>query len=438
MAYDHIVVVWEENKNYNDIVGNPRADFLNQVAQQGKLYTNFYALSLAASQANYVGAYAGDLYGVNSNTNYTLSGTTLADQLAAAGLEFVGWDDAAPRKHKPWVSFGDPVQKSFAGFPTTEAGLDALPEVSWIIPNDHHNMHNIPAGGTSYQDAIAAGDDWAQQNLSGLVQWAKDPSNNALVVFTFDEDRAGTAGNHIFTAAVGAGITPGSTDGTRHDLYDLLRTTEANFNLPFLLNAANGTTMNIGTAGGTGGNPTDPTPTPGPTTQTGTTAADNLVGTAGDDDIAGRGGNDTLDGAAGNDILKGEGGSDSVLGGDGDDVITGGAGTNTVAGGAGADDFTFLSRTGQDVITDFVPGTDDVLIDASGFGGGLVVGPVSAAQFTTNNSGQATASGHRLTFEADAKKLWFDADGNGAGTRDLVATLSNGATLTVSDVEVIA
>ena len=111
---------------------------------------------------------------------------------------------------------------------------------------------------------------------------------------------------------------------------------------------------------------------------------DTLVGTAGDDLIDGLGGNDTISGRAGNDrlyggpgddTLNGEAGSDTLEGGAGidvldggadDDTLNGGAGTDTLTGGGGSDTFAFGFDHGNDTVTDFADGTDDIDFRGSG------------------------------------------------------------------------
>jgi len=42
-CYDHIVIVVEENKDYEDIIGNKDAPFLNRLAEEGASLTNMFA-----------------------------------------------------------------------------------------------------------------------------------------------------------------------------------------------------------------------------------------------------------------------------------------------------------------------------------------------------------------------------------------------------------
>lgn len=92
---------------------------------------------------------------------------------------------------------------------------------------------------------------------------------------------------------------------------------------------------------------------------------DVLVGGSGRDDLIGGKGRDTLLGGAGHDILKGGGAGDRLRGGAGDDIINGGRGDDRLTGGAGEDVFVFKRKSGDDVVTDFISGNDQIRISGA-------------------------------------------------------------------------
>jgi len=166
--------------------------------------------------------------------------------------------------------------------------------------------------------------------------------------------------------------------------------------------------------------PPNPIPTPGENDDNiiGTNGADNLSGGVGNDTIAGRGGRDVLDGGTGNDILFGQ------------------VGIDTLSGGAGADNFRYTERNHRnDVITDFQPGQDTIQISASGFGGGLTPGNVSAGQFVLGNS--ATDGNDRFLYNANNGRVLFDPDGTGSAGKIVIATLENRPDFDNGDLEII-
>ena len=92
---------------------------------------------------------------------------------------------------------------------------------------------------------------------------------------------------------------------------------------------------------------------------------DYLSGGRGADSLSGGKGADYLSGDIGNDTLNGGAGNDSLFGGSGADNLYGGTGNDTLNGGDGADLFIYKKSTGNDVIEDYVAGTDKISISGS-------------------------------------------------------------------------
>ncbi|GCA93790.1 calcium-binding protein [Microcystis aeruginosa] len=171
---------------------------------------------------------------------------------------------------------------------------------------------------------------------------------------------------------------------------------------------------------------------------------DNLIGGDGNDTLTGVSGNDTLIGGNGNDLLGSGDGNDSLNGGDGNDTLNGGPGTDTLTGGAGADRFAFSSSThGIDTITDFNPavGEDIINVTRSGFGGSTALpslGALTTAQFLSGaGATSATTTAQRFIYNTTDGALRFDVDGTGATAAVQIATLSNFAAITNTNIVVI-
>jgi VCBS repeat-containing protein len=149
--------------------------------------------------------------------------------------------------------------------------------------------------------------------------------------------------------------------------------------------------------------------------------------------------NDTINGSSGNDILRGGGGNDVIDGGAGNDTITGGTGADTMTGGIGNDVFVFNSPTNAvDTITDFeANGADKLQLDDAIFTQ-LTPGALSAANFVSNSGGVAGDANDYILFDSDTGNLYYDADGNGAGQRILIATITVAAgTIDPTDILII-
>ncbi|NRR31964.1 heme peroxidase, partial [Oxalobacteraceae bacterium] len=126
-------------------------------------------------------------------------------------------------------------------------------------------------------------------------------------------------------------------------------------------------------------------------------------------------GNDTLDGGAGNDTLIGGAGNDKLLGGLGNDVFRGGLGSDTLSGGADVDSFVIDQQASFDTITDFVSGTDKLVINGTLFG-------VGNSDTTVDNVVLRAAPGG---FDVTAELVIFSQNTVGATTAAAAAVIGS-------------
>jgi len=221
---------------------------------------------------------------------------------------------------------------------------------------------------------------------------------------------------------------------------------------------------------------------------TGNSLENDLIGNVGNNKLDGGSGNDTLDGNTGNDSLVGGDGNDFITGGLGTDTLNGGggidtadyadasdrvvvnlatgtgtgdgndrlisienvsgsnysdlmtgsSGANTLAGGLGADKltggtgndrFVFDTAPGStniDTVTDFLKGTDKIVLDDDIFtklGVGTTAGKaISSACYKV---GTAAGDGNDyLIYNPATDKLYYDSDGNGAKAAVQIGTIT--------------
>ncbi len=231
-AYAHVVVVIEENHAASSIVGNSDAPFFNGPAPGGALMTQSFAIG-HPSQPNYLALFAGDTFGVTSNTCPLSLGNApnLASELIATGRSFGGYAEGLPasdpractagkyaRKHVPWLNFAN-VPASATLPLSSFTGDGALPTVSFVVPDLGNDMHD---------GSVADADSWLASHLGGYANWAK--ANNSLLIVTWDEDDE-HEGNRIPTVFYGAGIKPGTySQPITH--YNVLSTIQEIYGLP--------------------------------------------------------------------------------------------------------------------------------------------------------------------------------------------------------------
>jgi phosphatidylinositol-3-phosphatase len=272
-VYDHVVVVIEENKDYDQIIGKKGPPYINGVLKaEGATFTQMYAEE-HFSQGNYFWLFCGSNLNVGFHDDIpstTFDVSNLAQQLIKAGKSFKGYSETLPaigsdiefvddgcehmygRKHVPWVSFknlppGETASTScnlrWTDFPDP-GHYSKLPKVAFVIPNLRSDMHN-----GALESSIECGDTWLKTNLGAYYQWAK--THNSLLILTFDEsdDKTGYTGltdpsakpssnrgkdlqNRIVTIFAGDHIHPGEyPEGNGMTHVNILRTLEAMYGL---------------------------------------------------------------------------------------------------------------------------------------------------------------------------------------------------------------
>ncbi|HET9963302.1 MAG TPA: alkaline phosphatase family protein [Nitrospiraceae bacterium] len=232
---DHIVIVIEENHSFKQIIGSPAAPYLNQLAAQGALLTNYYGVT-HPSQPNYLALFAGLMdTGIENKCPLTINIPNMRSALAQVGRTFTGYAEDLPavgatdcilvayaRKHVPWVNWQEsqinqvpPAEnRPMTDFPSD---FDRLPTVSIVVPNQRNDMHD-----GSDPQRIKDGDAWLQAHLEPYVQWAF--SHNSLLIVTWDEDDGDhRSPNQIPTILVGPMVQPGRYE-EKANHYSLLRT----------------------------------------------------------------------------------------------------------------------------------------------------------------------------------------------------------------------
>ncbi len=173
---------------------------------------------------------------------------------------------------------------------------------------------------------------------------------------------------------------------------------------------------------------------------------ENLILIAGGTDGTGNSLDNILTGNTSNNILSGAGGKDTLIGGDGNDTLIGGAGNDILTGGNGSDFFlyntnaAFISTAiGIDRITDFVKGSDKIILDKTTFtalqssaGNGFSLSNEFAI-VSTNTA--AAISGAKIVYNQSSGSLFYNQNGlaAGFGTGAEFANLTGNPLLTASD-----
>lgn len=263
-AYSHVIWIWMENHSYGDIIGSSQAPYINSLAAECGLATNYHNIS-HPSLPNYIGATSGlglrDLKPFNSDCRPSKKCSTAAPGIFGQGESWKAYQESMPSNCGP-ANVGEyAVRHNPPPYYTTLTGCAAndvpysqlandlatgsLPAFAFITPNLIDDMHD----GT-----IADGDNWLAANLPAILGSAEYTGGSTAVFLTWDEGSGGKTGEdcaanttdqscHVATIVISPSTVPGSTSATLFNHYSLLGTAEQLLGLPKLGLASSYPTM---------------------------------------------------------------------------------------------------------------------------------------------------------------------------------------------------
>ena len=244
---DHVFVVVEENHAFDQVIGSADAPYLNSLAGEGVLATDYHGITYP-SLPNYLALVGGDTFGITADcapadVGCTIDAPNLADRLEAQGRTWRGYFDgmAAPCgltsagtyrvNHDPFVYFADigtnPSRCAAGVRPIADLASDlaadsTTPSLAFIVPDRCHDMHDCP---------VATGDEWLRAVLPPIFDSPAWTGGRSVLVITFDEDD-GLSQNRVATVLLGPSVVPHGRLGGTTDHYRLLRTLEDAWALP--------------------------------------------------------------------------------------------------------------------------------------------------------------------------------------------------------------
>jgi phosphatidylinositol-3-phosphatase len=238
-----VVVIVLENRELDEVIGDPEAAFVNYLAGRGALAVNYYAVA-HPSLPNYLAMLGGDTFGIAENcTECLVSGPNLATQLSRAGVSWKAYMSGLPypcytggdvgryaKRHNPFVYFPwltSAPRRCARVVPEAElwADLEAhrLPSFSWLTPDLCHDAH----------DCLFSAADHYLSLLAPRIMRQLGP--HGLLVVTFDEGVGDSGGGGwIATVLAGPDVPRGIQIRRVVNHYSLLAALEDRFGLPRL------------------------------------------------------------------------------------------------------------------------------------------------------------------------------------------------------------
>src|SRR5213083_1115337 len=195
-SFNHIVMVVEENTDYTSVIGSSSMPYLNGLAQQYGLATQYYA-NTHPSIGNYFELSTGQIITNNDGFSTVQNVPNVVRSLLAAGKTWKSYAESIPnacylggdtgnyaRKHNifPLLSdvANDPVQACnnvpFSQF-ATDLANGTLPHFSNIVPNLCNDAHDC---------SLSTADTWLKNNIDPLIKSAMF-QRDGLLIIVFDE-----------------------------------------------------------------------------------------------------------------------------------------------------------------------------------------------------------------------------------------------------------
>jgi hypothetical protein len=214
--YTKVMVIAEENHGYGQIIGDPDAPFINDLAARYGNATHMDAGYPAhcPSLAAYILLTSGTTDRIcddDSPKAHPLTGDNIFHQVAAAGRQWRAYAESEPHpcalqngaggrylvRHVPATYYLDErADCARWAVPISALGGDIaagmLPAFSFVTPDACDDMHG--AGGCP-GDLVATGDRWLQTQMSQIMAGPDYRAGRLVVIVTWDEGTA--TDNHI-------------------------------------------------------------------------------------------------------------------------------------------------------------------------------------------------------------------------------------------------
>jgi len=230
-----VIVVLEENHNYSQVIGSSSMPYLNSLAQQYALATQYYA-NTHPSIGNYFEMTVGQIITNDDGYGAEVTDDNIVRHLISAGktwkeysenipnVGYIGGDASGYTQHHNPLSYFSDVRRSSAQrqnlvsvdqFPA-DMNNGQLPNFSFVVPSNSNNAHD---------GSLSQADNWLKQKLDPVLA-SPQFKQNGLLVILFDEalDVDTThGGGRVAMVMVGPKVKTGFQSTTFYQHQNLLK-----------------------------------------------------------------------------------------------------------------------------------------------------------------------------------------------------------------------
>jgi phosphatidylinositol-3-phosphatase len=231
---NRVFLVVEENHSFSEVIGNSAMPYLNGLASQYALGTQYYA-DAHPSIPNYFMLTTGLPETLNDGFTGKVSDDNIVRELVKAGKSWRSYVESLPstgytggdaypylKRHNPFVYFSDVIGTaqannvvSFSQF-SSDLTSNSLPDFSFIVPNALDDAHD----GT-----LSAADQWLSANIDPLIKSSAFQSGGLLII-VFDESETSDTthgGGHVPFVIVGPQVKAGYRSSSLYQHESTLR-----------------------------------------------------------------------------------------------------------------------------------------------------------------------------------------------------------------------
>jgi hypothetical protein len=256
-----VYLVMFENQEFEKIIGNPNAPYINSLAKQYGIATNLFA-NTHPSIGDYFMVTTGNIVTNDLFFSTLYDGDNLARLLGQQGVSWKAYLESLPstgyegdraypyvKSHNPFAYFSDihyiDSQKNrMVSLDQLQQDINAgtVPSFVYIVPNQVNNMHDCPPGMTTCtnNDKELHGDQWLQQTIAPILSQSSFQKDGLLIIAwdeSWDNDPR-NGGGHIPIILVGPNVKKGYEGNNYMQLESVLRLMCETLQVPNTLGAA--------------------------------------------------------------------------------------------------------------------------------------------------------------------------------------------------------